>query len=59
MNTTTATPTTDSQISNTEKKAFFSASLLDKKKPIKNLSMRPTRSVKKNTSLMPHPLKTK
>lgn len=58
MNATTTTSlTTENQSSTTGKKAFFSTQILDKKTTMKSLSLRPTRSVKKTTSIKPLPLK--
>jgi hypothetical protein len=57
MNTRQTSTTTDTQNQKNEKKAFFSTQILEKKRPIKSLSLRPTRSVKKISSLKPLPLK--
>lgn len=58
MNATkTNSPTTDTQLPASEKRAFFSTHMLDKKRTMKSLSLRPTRSVKKTTSIKPLPLK--
>lgn len=55
--TTTNLLTTDSKLSTTEKKTFFSSHMMEKKRTMKSLSLRPTRSVKKTTSIKPLPLK--
>jgi hypothetical protein len=63
MNTTTTTtnlPTIDSQISNIEKKDFFNIYQSEKKTGIKSLSLRPSKSIKRNSSLKPmSPIKIK
>lgn len=58
MNTTTSTQTT-TETKNTSpvKKALFSSMTLEKKAPMRTLSLRPSRSFKKNNSLKPLLLK--
>jgi len=51
--TTTNQPATDTKISTTEKKAFFATQILEKKTTMKSLSLRPSRSVKRNSSVKP------
>jgi hypothetical protein len=56
--TTTNLPVTDTKNSNTEKRPIFGMqTTVEKKKTMKSLSLRPSRSVKKNSSIKPAPLK--
>jgi hypothetical protein len=59
MNATTTTlPVTDTTNSNPTKRPFFGThTTVEKKKTMKSLSLRPSRSVKKNSSIKPVPLK--
>ena len=54
--TTTTTTTTETQNSN-KRNSLLSTHQIDKKKTMKTLSLRPSRSVKKNSSVMPQLLK--
>lgn len=58
MNASTTNSTnTDSKLTNTERRAFFATKNLEKKSTMKSLSLRPTRSVKKTTSIKPNLIK--
>jgi hypothetical protein len=58
-NTTATLQTNENQTTQSERKPFLASKYAEKKKPIKSLSLRPSRSVKKNSSVMPSFIKLK
>lgn len=60
MNTTTTqtpTPNTETQTPTEKNKALLSTHQPEKKRSMRSLSLRPSRSVKRNSSLLPHLIK--